>query len=246
MDSTASTEEYRAMFCQYFQELDLEQFEDLMLEFNSRHFYPVYVDATLLLNHNVLIGHRLITNPSVLLPIAETAAIATQECLMKQIEQSSNRADLNLRQSEQNYTIKRNVKVRILNLPLTEDFCKRSITALRTEDVGQLLSVRGIVIREGSVKMYEAVKEFACELCMGRGGSDVGRKTVECLSPAHGQGVVQRPPNCPGCGKQMTVLPTNQKLNQAEVASRLRDYQEIRVQDQVTSLQAGMHIKKRR
>eukprot|EP01061_Rhynchopus_euleeides_P013916 TRINITY_DN2417_c0_g2_i3.p1 TRINITY_DN2417_c0_g2~~TRINITY_DN2417_c0_g2_i3.p1 ORF type:complete len:520 (+),score=189.21 TRINITY_DN2417_c0_g2_i3:186-1745(+) len=233
MDSSDHTsEEYCGVFTQYFEDLHLEQFEDVMLQQSERHFYPIYIDAVVLLNHNVKVGFLLLTNPGLLIPLAERSAISTQENMLRKITGAADTSAFALKQAQSDYTVKRNVKVRVTNLPLTDDFCKRSITALRTEDVGHLISVRGIVIREGSVRMFEASREYACEMCHG---SDAGRKTVEAMSPAHGPGVVQRPPPCSGCGKVMMPVPTNQ----SDVASCLRDYQEIRLQDQVTNLSAG-------
>ena len=228
-----SGDDYVAVFCQYFEDLGMEQFEDLMLEENERHFYSVNVDAVLLLNHNVKAGYMLLSRPTETIPLAEGAAVLTQETLLRKIAAAGNASDaLALRGHHEGYTVKRNVKVRVVNLPLTEEFCKRSITALRAEDAGQLISIRGIVIREGSVRMFEATKQYACDMCLG---SPAGKKCVDALSPVYGPGVVQRAPKCDSCGREMAPVP----LVQSEVASRLRDYQELRLQDQVTNLSAG-------
>eukprot|EP01064_Diplonema_japonicum_P003087 TRINITY_DN1203_c1_g1_i1.p1 TRINITY_DN1203_c1_g1~~TRINITY_DN1203_c1_g1_i1.p1 ORF type:complete len:953 (+),score=267.58 TRINITY_DN1203_c1_g1_i1:61-2919(+) len=229
--SEHSATDYINIFCKYF-EHHLEQFEDVMLSESTRHYYPIYIDAVMLLNLNAKVGHMMLAQPAKLIPLSEQSVVATQEAMLLKIQNTADTASLGLHHDPRAYTVKKNVKVRVVNLPLTKDFFKRSITALRTEDVGQLMSVRGIVIREGSVRMFEASKEYACERCHN---TFEGRRTIEVLSPAHGTSITQRPPACAGCSKTMTsVAPTKQ-----DQAPQLRDYQEIKLQDQVTNLKAG-------
>eukprot|EP01059_Diplonema_ambulator_P035094 TRINITY_DN8154_c0_g2_i1.p1 TRINITY_DN8154_c0_g2~~TRINITY_DN8154_c0_g2_i1.p1 ORF type:complete len:937 (+),score=291.20 TRINITY_DN8154_c0_g2_i1:88-2898(+) len=226
-----SEHDYVNIFCKYF-EHHLEQFEDVMLSESTRHYYPIYVDAMMLLNLNAKVGHMLLTKPKKLLPLAEQSGVAMQEAMLMKIETATNIASLGLHHDPKEYTVKRNIKVRVVNLPLTADFYKRSITALRAEDVGPLIAVRGIVIREGTVRMFEATREYACERCHA---TIEGRKTIAMLSPVHGPGVSQRPPICIGCNKAMTAVASTKQ----EAAPQLRDYQEIKLQDQVTNLKAG-------
>eukprot|EP01063_Lacrimia_lanifica_P022470 TRINITY_DN3004_c0_g3_i1.p1 TRINITY_DN3004_c0_g3~~TRINITY_DN3004_c0_g3_i1.p1 ORF type:complete len:1085 (+),score=308.86 TRINITY_DN3004_c0_g3_i1:67-3321(+) len=230
-------EEYGRVFCQYFEYLALEQFEELMLQGDERQVYPVHVDVVMLLNHNAKVGHILLVHPTAMIPVAQASAVRTQEALLRKINVMKAAADATpaptpasaVSADDCAYTVKRNVKVRLQNLPLTDDFYKKSIASLGTEDVGQLLCVKGIVIREGSVKMFEAVKEYACDRCNSE------RRQIDALSPVHGAGVVQRPLKCDGCSRAMTLVPTLQSHS----ACKLRDYQEIKLQDIVTNLEAG-------
>eukprot|EP00755_Sulcionema_specki_P007470 Sspe_Gene.38376::Locus_18497_Transcript_1_1_Confidence_1.000_Length_2593::g.38376::m.38376/K10738/MCM9; DNA helicase MCM9 len=199
----------------------------------SKCTHPVSIDAVQLLNLEVKVGHMLLAYPDMVLPLAEQSAVVTQQSLKDHIDaaaRSGQLSKLNIDNPEM-YTVKTQVRARITSMPLVDEFYRPSITSLRTEDVGQMLAVRGTIIRESSVKMFEACTTYVCERCHG---TKEGRKDVPSLSPAHGPGVSIRPPQCSSCGRQM--VPAQARFKESV---QLRDYQEVKLQDQVASLKAG-------
>eukprot|EP01060_Flectonema_neradi_P024692 TRINITY_DN3358_c2_g1_i1.p1 TRINITY_DN3358_c2_g1~~TRINITY_DN3358_c2_g1_i1.p1 ORF type:complete len:929 (+),score=162.58 TRINITY_DN3358_c2_g1_i1:43-2829(+) len=229
LDPDENTEdEYISIFGRYF-EHHLDQFESVMLEEDTRKYYSLIIDGLILLNLNVKVGHLLLARPEEMLPLAEKAAILIQITMLEKVR-SCEDASLLGTNSPTDYTVKRNINIRVSEVPLTTEFCKPSITALRTEDVGQLIRIKGTVVREGSVKMYEATKEYVCDRCHG---IPEGRQSINTISPVHGPGVVQRPPSCFSCGRTMIATPS------VELSGRMRDYQELKLQDQVAHLTAG-------
>ncbi|KAJ8023964.1 DNA helicase MCM9 [Holothuria leucospilota] len=101
----------------------------------------------------------------------------------------------------------------------------------RSADVGKFLSISGTVIRAGMVKMLEFEKEFMCSRCrhVFNVQASFERFYSEC-----------RPHRCPnpdGCGSTKFNCLTGLSNNGAPTCCR--DYQEIKIQEQVQKLAVG-------
>ncbi|KAJ6655227.1 hypothetical protein lerEdw1_005571 [Lerista edwardsae] len=177
--------------------------------------YPVIVDALTLFETNMEIGEYFNAFPNEVLPIFDNALRRMAVTVFQSATQAH---DL---------TIKQHLHARITGLPVCPELTRERIP--KTRDVGHFLSVTGTVIRTSLVKVLEFERDYMCNKC----------KHVFVVKADFEQYYAFcRPSACPseeGCNssKFSCLSGTSHAPNSC------RDYQEIKIQEQVQRLSVG-------
>eukprot|EP01127_Copromyxa_protea_P016935 TRINITY_DN5123_c1_g1_i1.p1 TRINITY_DN5123_c1_g1~~TRINITY_DN5123_c1_g1_i1.p1 ORF type:complete len:1057 (-),score=254.83 TRINITY_DN5123_c1_g1_i1:27-2912(-) len=123
-------------------------------------------------------------------------------------------------------TKKSKFHARIFNLPVSSEISKGTLP--RACDIGRFVSVRGTVIRTGTVKMLESKRNYKCGMCQMEFEKEADLSSHDPFPP---------PTKCesniiPACGSRKFTA-----MAPAEIACR--DYQEIKIQEQMHVLGVG-------
>ncbi|XP_063007144.1 DNA helicase MCM9 isoform X2 [Melospiza melodia melodia] len=204
---------------QVFESYVLEHHRDEILailrEADEQAHYPVVVDALTLFETNMEIGEFFNAFPSEVLPIFDSAL---RRAALAALQESAEPAQLSLKQ---------NLHARVSGLPVCPELTREHIP--KSKDVGHFLSVTGTVIRTSSVKVLEFERSYICNKCkhVFAVRADFEQYYAFC-----------RPAAClneEGCNstKFMCLSGT------ASSPTCCRDYQEIKIQEQVQRLSVG-------
>ncbi|NWS36043.1 MCM9 helicase, partial [Polioptila caerulea] len=177
--------------------------------------YPVVVDALTLFETNMEIGEYFNAFPSEVLPVFDSAL---RLAALAALQDSADPAQLSLKQ---------NLHARVSGLPVCPELTREHIP--KTKDVGHFLSVTGTVIRTSSVKVLEFERSYICNKC----------KHVFAVKADFEQYyTICRPAAClneEGCNStKFTCL-----SGTTSSPTCCRDYQEIKIQEQVQRLSVG-------
>ncbi|XP_072135324.1 DNA helicase MCM9 [Mobula birostris] len=177
--------------------------------------YPITVNALSLFEISMEIGEYLSAFPNELFPIFDNAL---------------HRAAVTVLQSHaepHGLVTKQNLHVRISGLPLCPELTRDRIP--KTRDVGHFLSIVGTVIRTGMVKVLEFEHEFMCNKC---------RHVFTATADFEQYYTFCRPKSCPNpesCNSTKFACLSGSSSS----PSRCKDYQEIKIQEQVQRLSVG-------
>ncbi|KAI1240985.1 DNA helicase MCM9, partial [Lamprotornis superbus] len=204
---------------QVFESYVLEHHRDEILailrEADDQAHYPVVVDALTLFETNMEIGEYFNAFPSEVLPVFDSAL---RRAALAALQDSADPAQLSLKQ---------NLHARVSGLPVCPELTREHIP--KSKDVGHFLSVTGTVIRTSSVKVLEFERSYICNKC----------KHVFVVKADFEQYYAFcRPVAClneEGCNstKFMCLSGTTSS------PTCCRDYQEIKIQEQVQRLSVG-------
>ncbi|OBS79747.1 hypothetical protein A6R68_22053, partial [Neotoma lepida] len=177
--------------------------------------YPVVVNAMTLFETNMEIGEYFTVFPNEVLTVFDSAL---------------RRAALTILQSlpePEGFSMKQNLHARISGLPVCPELVREHIP--KTKDVGHFLSVTGTVIRTSLVKVLEHERDYMCNKC----------KHVFVVQADFEQYYTFcRPSSCPSpesCDSSKFTCLSDLSSSPA----RCRDYQEIKIQEQVQRLSVG-------
>ena len=204
----------------------------LMKEDDTVH-YSVHVDFMVLLDHDVELGHATVSFFDMVLPSFQEALLTLQgsvlEAEKKEFEKQkeANVSLLNVLSDVPNMKVKHLCHIRVFNLSLGKETYKSSISSLRSTDAGQYICISGTVIRTGVSKMLEHEREFECVKC----------KTRFRLFSVLGSKNISTPTECEG--KLFGHSCTSKQFLYLEGSRVCRDYQELRLQERVSSLTMG-------
>ncbi|XP_049673977.1 DNA helicase MCM9 isoform X1 [Accipiter gentilis] len=205
---------------QVFESYVLEHHRDdilgILREADSEAHYPIVVDALTLFETNMEIGEYFNAFPSEVLPIFDSAlrraALAALQAATAASPQLS---------------VKQNLHVRVSGLPVCPELTREHIP--KTRDVGHFLSVTGTVIRTSLVKVLEFERSYICNKC----------KHVFVVKADFEQYYAFcRPSAClneEGCNSTKFTCLSGTTSSPA----CCRDYQEIKIQEQVQRLSVG-------
>ncbi|KAI9349188.1 MCM2/3/5 family-domain-containing protein [Obelidium mucronatum] len=209
-------------------EMQKEQIEALLFASDETVFYSLEVDMSIYIETNAYVCSQILARPSETLPLLDKALVMAQTHLKDLI------------QDNHNLTVKNLVHVRCTRLPQVPALQFQRIP--RSEHVGKLINFVGTVIRTGMVKMMETRKIYQCASCNGRFYVNVERELgYQVIKPTRcgvrvigdaGQ-LVTGKGECDG--KKFKEIVVDAGSNPMEC----RDYQEIKVQEQVTKLALG-------
>ncbi|KAM6185837.1 DNA helicase MCM9 isoform 1-T1 [Rhynchocyon petersi] len=177
--------------------------------------YPVVVNAMTLFETNMEIGEYFTVFPNEVLTIFDSALRRSALTILQSLSQP------------EDVSMKQNIHARISGLPVCPELVRDHIP--KTKDVGHFLSVTGTVIRTSLVKVLEFERDYMCNKC----------KHVFVVKADFEQYYTFcRPSSCPSlescdsakftCLSDLSSSPT-----------RCRDYQEIKIQEQVQRLSVG-------
>lgn len=123
--------------------------------------------------------------------------------------------------------IKPFLHARLVGLPSCPELTKPNISCIRSGDVGKLVALRGTIIRTGGVKILEHSVEYECAKC---------HHVVRVMSDIEQNNIIQVPTSCPNRpnGKCKST-----QFTPVEGSHFCRDYQELKLQEQVANLSVG-------
>ncbi|XP_064216819.1 DNA helicase MCM9 isoform X2 [Aotus nancymaae] len=177
--------------------------------------YPVVVNAMTLFETNMEIGEYFNMFPNEVLTVFDSALRRSALTILQSLSQP------------EGVSMKQNLHARISGLPVCPELVREHIP--KTKDVGHFLSVTGTVIRTSLVKVLEFERDYMCNKC----------KYVFVVKADFEQYYTFcRPSSCPSLescdSSKFTCL-----SDLSSSPARCRDYQEIKIQEQVQRLSVG-------
>ncbi|XP_004673870.2 PREDICTED: DNA helicase MCM9 [Condylura cristata] len=177
--------------------------------------YSVVVNAMTLFETNMEIGEYFNAFPNEVLTVFDSALQRSALTLLQSLSQP------------EDFTLKQNLHARISGLPVCPELVREHIP--KTKDVGHFLSVTGTVIQTSLVKVLEFERDYMCNKC----------KHVFVVKADFEQYYTFcQPSSCPSLdscdSSKFTCL-----SGLSSSVTKCRDYQEIKIQEQVQRLSVG-------
>mmetsp|Transcript_20945 Transcript_20945/g.37100 ORF Transcript_20945/g.37100 Transcript_20945/m.37100 type:complete len:851 (+) Transcript_20945:172-2724(+) len=197
----------------------IPQLLDILKHEDDEAHYGVYIDAKLLLDDDMLLGHLVLRYPDVLLKLFSRALASQQESLLREpyvVQMIERGMDL---------SYKPNVHARVNWLP---GACRKlNISSIRSIDVNTFIQLSGTVTRSSAVRVLEAIRVFECN-------NDKCNGIIRVFASKYEVGnMVEKPTGpCPTCKRCSSYL-------EIKADHVCHDYQEIKVQEQVQKLGMG-------
>lgn len=204
-------EEFKA----FLREHCAEAIEAILFELAVDTHYAVEVSALDLYVHNSVLSDLLLQQPARTLQLFDDAIVDYQN----ETIECSESAMMNLKPF---------AHARVHSLPTGVELRKPTISCVRTEDAGRLISVTGTVTRAAAVRMLHSERKVECAKCgaVHKVKAELERRN-EIVLPAE-------------CGSASGArVCTSAKFNDLEHDEVCVDYQELRVQEQVQKLGIG-------
>ncbi|XP_065744529.1 DNA helicase MCM9 isoform X3 [Phocoena phocoena] len=177
--------------------------------------YPVVVNAMTLFETNMEIGEYFNVFPNEVLTVFDSALQRSALTILQSLSQL------------EGVSMKQNLHARISGLPVCPELVREHIP--RTKDVGHFLSVTGTVIRTSLVKILEFERDYMCNKC---------KHVFVVRADFEQYYTFCRPSSCPSLescdSAKFTCL-----SDLSSSPARCRDYQEIKIQEQVQRLSVG-------
>ncbi|KAF4028132.1 MCM AAA-lid domain [Phytophthora infestans] len=194
--------------------------------------YSQRVCTQRLLDFNAQLGTLLFRHPEQLLPLFHCALAKEVSCNAGEPLEGGGLPSIPLK-------ARRKLKVRVENLPPVPPLRKPAISAIRSNDVKQLIQIAGTVVRTGMIKMQEIEREYQC--CNAR----CGHRFLVKSDPEQGN-VLEIPKVCPSDstgdtssgGKKPCKSTQFMPVGGAD-SSVVSDHQVIKIQEQASKLGVG-------
>lgn len=123
---------------------------------------------------------------------------------------------------------------RLCNLPICPEITKPNVSSIRTCDAGKFVSISGTIVRTGIVQMLDAEREYECTQCQHR---------FRVNSNLELHSTMELPKVCPSSMNPVQSRKgkgcKSSSFTYVEGTHVCRDYQEIKVQEQVQKLTVG-------
>ncbi|KAM5325570.1 DNA helicase MCM9 isoform 2-T2 [Glossophaga mutica] len=177
--------------------------------------YPVVVNAMTLFETNMEIGEYFNAFPNEVLTVFDSSLRRSALTILESLSQP------------EGVSMKQNLHARISGLPVCPELVREHIP--KTKDVGHFLSVTGTVIRTSLVKILEFEREYMCNKC---------KHVFTVKADFELYYTFCRPSSCPSlesCNSSKFTCLTGLSSS----PTRCRDYQEIKIQEQVQRLSVG-------
>eukprot|EP00057_Strongylocentrotus_purpuratus_P031819 XP_785765.3 PREDICTED: DNA helicase MCM9 [Strongylocentrotus purpuratus] len=216
--TSSEREEYIVVFESYSREQHKEDIEGILLKEEESQHYSVQIDAMTLFETNMEVSELILTSPLITLPLLDIALTRVAMDVYRNHPEKDN------------MSMKTNIHGRLTRLPACPELVREQLP--RNTDIGRFLSVSGTVIRTTLVKMLEFEKDFMCSKCNHVFGveANIERYYQEC-----------KPDRCPNpegsCNS--TKFSCLSGMESGGAPSSCRDYQELKIQEQVHKLTMG-------
>ncbi|KAL4580941.1 hypothetical protein LXL04_017147 [Taraxacum kok-saghyz] len=252
-------DESKKTLSDFLTEYHSDQIESILLSSDHRLHYPLYVDFAEVMEHDSPLAHEILFEPTKYLPVFDEAATLAQENMYGQTKKVWEHESRKEGYDRPFPTIKEFVHVRIeirgpmldnpgtillfnkfssyfmnLTVPHYLELCP-SIGRVRVKHRGILLTLKGTVIRSGSIKMIEGEREYECRKCKHR---------FKVHPELESRNSIPKPLFCPSkvifhslllpkgsCGSTSFQLLEGNKV--------CHDYQEIKIQESTQVLGVG-------
>ncbi|KAK2562140.1 DNA helicase MCM9 [Acropora cervicornis] len=177
--------------------------------------FSVVVNALELFDSNIEVSQKLLAEPNKMLPLFDSALSQAAVTIMQE------------NTTQVSMSFKSNLHVRLSNLPVCPELRRDKIP--KSSDIGCFLAVSGTIIRVSTVKLLEYEKEYICCRC----------KQVFAIQADFEQHYsIPKPSKCPSSNECKSNKFTCLSESASEPKS-CRDYQEIKIQEQVQKLAVG-------
>uniref|UniRef100_UPI00358E906F DNA helicase MCM9-like isoform X3 n=1 Tax=Myxine glutinosa TaxID=7769 RepID=UPI00358E906F len=176
--------------------------------------YPVLLNTINLCECAMEAGEALLSQPEVALRAFDAVLQRASASLLESLAESAG------------CTVKKNLHTRVSGLPQCPELMRDRVP--RAVDLGRLLCVSGTVIRTGTARLLEYSREYVCMKCR--------HEFVVRADPEryHTLAVPARCPFTGGCSSTHFIGPSGDAK-----PSCCRDYQEVKIQEQVQKLTIG-------
>ncbi|XP_062407416.1 DNA helicase MCM9 [Sardina pilchardus] len=213
------TQDQAALIGQVFEAHVLEHHRNDILQIlqdGEESHYPVVINAMTLFEANMEVGEYFNALPNLVIPVFDLALQKAAETIGSSCPSLQGALG-----------VKPNLHARISGLPVCPELTRDHIP--RACDVGHFLCVTGTVIRTGTPKLLEFQRDYMCAKC---------RHVFAAQADFEQHYALPAPTRCPspeGC----TSLKFTCLQGDSATPAACRDYQEIKIQEQVQKLSVG-------
>ncbi|KAK0060388.1 DNA helicase MCM9 [Biomphalaria pfeifferi] len=180
-------------------------------------YHSLTVNSLTLFEANMEFCDLLLTHPLSFLNMFDRALVDAENKLKQDLVKDGKQSQL---------TVKTKVHVRVMSLPLCPELSRTTLP--KTGDIGNFLSVTGTVIRTTLIRVLEHERDFLCSKCRAVNVAKADFEQYYNLC---------KPNVCTNeaCGSN-SFIPLE---DSASGPSKCRNYQEIKIQEQVQRLSMG-------
>ncbi|KAL6964258.1 DNA helicase mcm9 [Sarracenia purpurea var. burkii] len=203
-------------FAQYLIRHHSDQLRSIILSPDPRLHYSLYVDFADLMDDHPPLAYLLFSNPINYLRLFNEATISAQKDTYGDF---NGRNDASLKEHV-------HVRINVSGSPLECQETFPSIRRIRVRHHGILLTLKGTVIRSGSIKMIEGEGKFVCRKC---------KHSFKVYPELETGCTLLQPSSCPSQGSKFCEG-TSFLLEGNRVC---HDYQEIKLQESTQVLDVG-------
>ena len=219
-DSQLLPDDITAAMCHHLLQHHREDLEQILADANvsvAKH-HSVAVDCRQLMLESTTLCTLLLHHPTKFQPHVDAAVYDAQVKLQEQ-------AQLEQPPPENlwSWTAKESCHLRLHRLPFCPELRKATVSMLRSSDLSRLISVSGTVIRTGLIKLLHTRREYKCVKCGHTFSVDSNFET---------RNEMDMPLECPSEGLAAKAC-GGWKFEMVEGSETCRDYQEVRIQEQV-------------
>ncbi|XP_042506179.1 probable DNA helicase MCM9 isoform X1 [Macadamia integrifolia] len=194
-----------------------EDIRSIVLSQDPMLHYPLHIDFAELTQDNPPLSHLLFSQPTHFLPLFDKAAYLVQKDVFVDLKGWD---DASVKEFV-------HVRINISGSPLEFPETFPSIGRVRVKHRGILLTLKGTVIRSGSVKMIEGERKYMCRKCKFR---------FDVHPELESGNAIRLPSACPSKGARSCEGTSFEFIEGSIVC---HDYQEIKIQESTQVLGVG-------
>ncbi|XP_045535484.1 DNA helicase MCM9 [Papilio machaon] len=208
------------MIFDYLFKFHLQDCTNILSELDNLGYYNIKIDFMKLFETYPDVGDKVLCSPVQSLPICNHDIIKAQQTILESEEYKTLISQLRYK------FLKRNVQARFFGLPVCPELHRTVFP--KNVDMGCFLKVSGTVVRVTQTKMLEYQRKYVCMKC----------KFENCVEADFENRYILRGPSKCGNNDMRCKCST---FTQVNLVSRehCRDYQEIKIQEQVNKLSIG-------
>ncbi|KAM7264589.1 hypothetical protein ACFE04_002272 [Oxalis oulophora] len=195
-----------------------DQLRSIVLAPDPKHHYSLIIDFAELLDEEPQLAHLLFTQPTHYLQFFDQAALWAHKIALGNLDAAENGVKKNFI----------HVRVNITGSPLHCPETFPIIGRVRVKHRGILLTLKGTVIRSGSVKMFEGERTYICQKC---------KHMFPVYPQLETRNSIVLPSFCPS---QRSKPCEATKFQYVENTIICHDYQEIKIQESTQVLGVGV------
>ncbi|XP_043817195.1 probable DNA helicase MCM9 isoform X3 [Manihot esculenta] len=194
-----------------------EQLRSIVLSSDPKLHYPLYIDFAELMDENPQLAHLVFSQPTEYLRHFDQAALWAHKIVLE-----------NLNFGEKGIQKKYiHVRINVCGSPLEYPETFPSIGRVRVKHRGILLTLKGTVIRSGTIKMYEGERMYQCRKC---------KHEFPVYPELESRNSITLPSFCPS----MRSKPCEgMRFDCVDETVIRHDYQEIKIQESTQALGVG-------
>ncbi|KAJ3128201.1 DNA helicase mcm9 [Nowakowskiella sp. JEL0407] len=193
---------------------------DIMGEPDVDIHYSVELDLQIYAEKNIWLCEKLVADPKMFLPLLDKGLEKAQKKLGRQSDLS------------EHLTLKQHAHIRLTRVPPMAEIIRTRIPL--SVDTGKLISLKGTVIRTGLNKLVDYQRRYECPKCKMRFVVEYDREQYnEIPKPIRCEGYTENSEPCTSTKFKEIVA------EQGEMPNLCKDYQEVRIQEQISKLAVG-------